>query len=125
MVFRLLCTPDTDSVHTWLSIEELKQFCDIDDYKLGYWKNEGFATKGRFVRQKTYIEMIDGEMKITCAGLPPRCYNKVSWENFKIGFTCSGKLGYKHVIGGVKLVDTDFTIKEEKMKKNIVKFDKK
>lgn len=25
---------DTDSVHTGLSIEELKQFCDIDDVKL-------------------------------------------------------------------------------------------
>lgn len=25
---------DTDSIHTMLSIEELKQFCDIDDVKL-------------------------------------------------------------------------------------------
>lgn len=25
---------DTDSIHTSLGIEELKQFCDIDDVKL-------------------------------------------------------------------------------------------
>ena len=31
---------DTDSIHTTLSIEELKQFCDIDDVRLGAWKCE-------------------------------------------------------------------------------------
>ena len=36
---------DTDSIHTRLSIEELKQFCDIDDVKLGFWKCEGFAKR--------------------------------------------------------------------------------
>ena len=36
---------DTDSIHTLLSVEELKQFCKIDNVKLGYWKHEGFATK--------------------------------------------------------------------------------
>jgi len=31
---------DTDSIHTLLPIEELKQFCEIDDVKLGAWKHE-------------------------------------------------------------------------------------
>lgn len=31
---------DTDSIHTKLSIEELTKFCDIDDVRLGAWKNE-------------------------------------------------------------------------------------
>lgn len=43
---------DTDSIHTGLSIEELKQFCDIDDVKLGYWKNEGFATRRKIYSSK-------------------------------------------------------------------------
>ena len=43
---------DTDSIHTTLSIEELKQFCDIDDIKLGAWKNEGFATKREIYTSK-------------------------------------------------------------------------
>ena len=42
-----------------LPIEELKQFCDIDDVKLGFWKHESSFTKARFVRQKTYIEEIN------------------------------------------------------------------
>ena len=105
---------DTDSIHTGLSIEELKQFCEIDDVELGKWKHESSFSKARFVRQKTYIEVIDGKMEITCAGLPQRCYDQVSWENFKIGLKVDGKLSYKHVKGGVKLVETDFTIKNDK-----------
>ena len=82
---------DTDSIHTRLGMEELKQFCDIDDIKLGFWKNEGFATKGKFIRQKCYLEEIEGKMNITCAGMPKTCYDKVEWEKFKTGFTCSRK----------------------------------
>ena len=61
-------------------------------------------------------------MKITCAGMPKSCYKYVEWNTFKQGFTCKGKLTYKQVKGGVKLVDTDFTIKSDKLKKNFKKF---
>lgn len=105
---------DTDSIKTLLPIEELEQFCEIDDIKLGAWKNEGIATRGKWVRQKCYLEEIDGEIEITCAGMPKSCYKYVEWDEFKTGFTCSGKLTFKHVKGGVKLIDTEFTIKEEK-----------
>ena len=105
---------DTDSIKTLLPVEELKQFCDIDDVKLGAWKNEGIASKGKFIRQKCYLEEIDGEVHITCAGMPKSCYKYVNWEDFKVGFSCEGKLTFKNVKGGVILVDTDFTIKEEK-----------
>ena len=33
-------------------------------------------------------------------------------KDFEVGFTSSGKLTYKHVKGGVKLVNTEFTIKD-------------
>jgi len=115
---------DTDSIHTLLGIEELKQFCEIDDYKLGAWKHEASFSKARFVRQKCYIEEIDGEIKITCAGLPSKCYDFVTWENFKTGFKCGGKLVFKHVKGGVKLVETEFTIKDDNIIHNIEKFKK-
>lgn len=108
---------DTDSIHTLLPIEELKQFCDIDDVELGKWKHEATATRSKFVRQKTYLEEIDGEIHITCAGMPKDCYKFVEWENFKEGFTCGGKLTFKHVKGGVKLVETDFTLKSSAMRK--------
>ena len=116
---------DTDSIHTLLPIEELKQFCDIDPVKLGAWKHEGTFTKAKFVRQKCYLEEIDGKVNITCAGMPKSCYNYVEWEKFKTGFSCSGKLTFKHIKGGVILIDTEFTIKEEKIISNIVKFKNK
>ena len=106
---------DTDSIHTLLSIEELKKFCDIDAVRLGAWKHEAEFSKARFVRQKCYLEEIEGKMNITCAGMPKTCYSQVEWSKFKTGFTAGGKLTFKHVKGGVILVETDFTIKEEKL----------
>ena len=110
----LYCYSDTDSIHTLLPIEELKQFCEIDDVKLGAWKHESHFTRARFIRQKTYIEEIDGKINITCAGLPKRCYDQVEWNNFKVGLKVDGKLSFKHVKGGVNLVEEEFTIKEDK-----------
>ena len=119
----LYCYSDTDSIHCLLPIEELTKFCEIDDVKLGYWKHESTFSKARFVRQKTYLEMINGEIKITCAGMPKECYKYVEWNKFKEGFTCGGKLVFKHVKGGVKLIETDFTIKSDKtLIKNIKAF---
>lgn len=111
----LYCYSDTDSIHTLLSIDELKQFCEIDDIKLGAWKHESHFTRAKFIRQKTYLEEIDGEIEITCAGLPKNCYNQVTWENFKEGLKVNGKLNFHHVKGGVILVPTEFTIKEDKI----------
>lgn len=119
----LYCYSDTDSIHTLLPIEELKQFCEIDDVALGKWKHESTFSKARFVRQKCYLEMIDDEVKITCAGMPKECYKFVEWNKFKQGFTCGGKLTFKHVVGGVKLVETLFTIKyDTDLKINFRKF---
>lgn len=114
---------DTDSISTTLSIEEVKQFCEIDDYELGKWAHENTFENAKFIRQKTYLKLIDEEIHICCAGMPKSCYSYVTWENFKEGFTCGGKLMYKHVVGGVKLVETEFTIKaDKKLTQNIKLF---
>lgn len=109
---------DTDSIKTLLPLEELEKFCEIDDIKLGAWKCEGIAIRSKFIRQKTYLEEIEKEgekvIEITCAGMPERCYNDVTWDNFEEGFTVHGKLTFTHVKGGVKLVETDYTIKGSK-----------
>lgn len=110
----MYCYSDTDSIHTILPIEELKQFCEIDDVKLGAWKHESHFTRAKFIRQKTYLEEIDEEIKITCAGMPQRCYDQVTWDNFKEGLKVDGKLTFTHVKGGVILKETEFTIKEDK-----------
>ncbi|MBR4003569.1 MAG: hypothetical protein IKI95_05915 [Clostridia bacterium] len=114
---------DTDSIHTLLPIDEVEQFCDIDDVKLGAWKHESTFSRAKFIRQKCYLEEIDNDIKITCAGMPKSCYDFVEWEKFKEGFTCGGKLTFKHLKGGVKLVETEFTIKkDDKDRKEFIRF---
>lgn len=100
---------DTDSLH--LLGTEIPKELEVDPIKLGAWKHESTFTKARFIRQKTYAEYIDGEMHITCAGMPTRCYKNVTWENFKVGNSFEGKLQHTHVKGGIVLKDTEFTIK--------------
>ena len=110
---------DTDSIHMLkLPEEELKEFIDIDDYRLGAWKLESTFKRGRYLRQKAYIEEgYDGKLNVTIAGLPKKLGKYVNFDNFNIGFsilasdqTKEHKLTYLHVKGGVLLEDTDFTI---------------
>lgn len=117
---------DTDSIHALLNeddVRELSKIIDIDDYRLGAWKLESKFTRAKFIRQKCYIEQDEeGEIHATIAGFPKKLGHLVNFDNFKIGFTTEGltdeqigkagrKLRYKHVDGGVVLVDTDFTLK--------------
>ena len=110
---------DTDSIHCLFEDDtELKNIVEIDDYKLGAWKKESTYKRGKYIRQKCYIELgFDDKMNVTVAGLPKKLGNLITFENFNIGFTTENinskhkKLTYKHVKGGVMLVDTEFSIK--------------
>lgn len=110
---------DTDSIHCLFPDDtELKDIIEIDDYKLGAWKLESKFKRGKYLRQKCYIELgFDDKMNVTIAGLPKKLGNLITFDNFNIGFTTENlkteekKLTYKHVKGGVLLVDTDFSIK--------------
>ena len=134
---------DTDSIHSlYLPKEELEQFVDIDDFRLGAWKLETKKfNRGKFIRQKCYLEEIeisekeylklkakkknvyimDGKyymLNTTIAGMPKHLGRYLTFDNFNVGLTLSAndlsidhKLTFKHVKGGVLLVDTDFTIK--------------
>lgn len=115
---------DTDSIHLLkMNNEELSNIIDIDDYKLGAWKLESEFKKGKYIRQKCYIEQdYNNNINVTIAGLPKKLSKLITFENFNKGFTtenftkeelkeCGKKLTYKHVKGGVILAETDFTIK--------------
>lgn len=99
---------DTDSLHLIGTYEP--DILDIDDKELGYWALEGKFTRGKYLRPKTYIEEIDNEIKVTCAGLPSKCHNQVTYENFKYGAVYTGKLLPKVVKGGIILKETEFKI---------------
>lgn len=100
---------DTDSIH-FINGCDLSGI-EIDDYKLGAWKIEETFLQGRYLRQKTYIHKNGKELKITACGMPESCYEYVTFENFHIGRSFKGKLIPRQVNGGVKLCDTEFTIR--------------
>lgn len=111
---------DTDSIHAWgINPDELSSIVDIDDYRLGAWKLESTFVKGKYIRQKCYIELgEDDKLNVTVAGLPKKLGKYVDFDNFKKGMKILAsdkdkehKLTFKHVKGGVLLVDTDFSIK--------------
>ena len=126
---------DTDSLHCISPDFELPNL-DIDSTKLGAWDYETKAKRAKFLRQKCYIEDTfisedeylkgiesdskylyskdkDGfyKLKITVAGMPKGCYPLVTFNNFRIGESYTGKKQPKLVEGGVILKDVDFTIK--------------
>ena len=119
------CYSDTDSIHCLLEPKDLEQLKDklrIDPYELGAWDMETTWTRGRFLRQKCYIEEIDGKINATVAGMPKKLSHLITFENFNIGFTTENftdeeigekgrKLKYVHTDGGVVLMPTEFSIK--------------
>jgi hypothetical protein len=98
---------DTDSLH--IEGEEMPDI-EVHNSKLGAWKHEGTFTKARFIRPKTYVEEMNGELHVTCAGMPDNVKEKVTWENFHTGLKLTGKLTPKQINGGILLKDTEFTI---------------
>ena len=119
------CYSDTDSIHCLLNKEDLeiiKKYIKIDPFELGAWDCEAEFTRGRYLRQKCYIEEIDGEIHATVAGMPKKLSHLITFENFNIGFTTEEftdeeigakgrKLRYVHTDGGVVLMPTEFSIK--------------
>lgn len=115
---------DTDSVH--ISGTEDPVYIEISPDILGAWKKESVFEKAKFLRAKTYIEVIDGEKDIKCAGMPQPVKDTITYEDFKYGFTTAdskyiqengivGKLVPKIVKNGVVLITRDFSLKKEKV----------
>lgn len=103
---------DTDSITCkYLTDEEVTTIVPIHETKLNHYKVETIFDKALFIRQKCYIKEIEGAVHTTIAGLPKGLKDKVNFDNFKVGFSASGKLQPKQVKGGVVLLPTDFTIK--------------
>lgn len=97
---------------------------EVDPVRLGAWKCESMFHRARFLRQKCYIEDSNTPdtwgtaeydpnlMKITCSGMPDKCYPHVTWDNFRIGARYPGRLRPVQVPGGQVLVEQDFTIRQ-------------
>ena len=108
-VYERFIYADTDSLH--LEGLDLPENLEISDTELGKWKHEATFSKAKYLYQKTYIEEIDNELKITCAGMPKSCYEYVTFENFKTGTQYPGKLRQKNVVGGIILEEKMHTLR--------------
>jgi hypothetical protein len=106
---------DTDSLH--LLGTELPNL-DIDPARLGAWDHELTFEKGFYIRSKTYIEIghapgeTESRLKVTCAGMPERLHDQVTFENFRKGKVYHNKLRPLRVPGGVVLENSNFRIKD-------------
>lgn len=121
----------TDSLHLigW----EKPDCLELDQYRLGAWKIEGYFEKARYLRPNAYVTMLDGKLDITCSNLqkraydlketykdhpeklklvPKGCQTKVTWDNFKYGTSYYGNLTPRKVAGGIVLEETVFTLKK-------------
>ena len=112
---------DTDSLHLYSPDHSLPEGLEIDKTKLGAWKFETKFRKGKYLRQKCYMEdstedvyneNAEYKYKITVAGMPEECYQFVDFDNFEFGTSYKGKKQPEIVRGGVILRSIDFTIKE-------------
>lgn len=100
---------DTDSLH--LIGTDIPDSLDVDPVRLGAWKHESTFTKGKFIRQKTYAEEIDGKLNIHVSGMPLYLHEQVTFDNFHLGSVYHGKLYQKRVPGGIVLVEGDMEIR--------------
>lgn len=100
---------DTDSLH--LIGHEVPENLEVHPTHLGAWKNEGCFEDAVFVRAKTYLEVVDGKIKVTCAGMPDNVKEQVTLDNFHSGAIFAGKLMPRRHKGGIVLESTTFTIK--------------
>lgn len=106
---------DTDSIS--LVGYDIPTNINIDDKKLGYWKNEGIFTDSIFLKAKTYLKQKEDGLHITCCGMPQAIKENVNFDNFKYGITFEGKLAHFITKGGCILRSTTFSIKMPKEKK--------
>lgn len=102
---------DTDSVH--FVGTELPDGLEVSDTEIGKWALEGEATKGIYIRQKTYAEYIEDKWDVKACGCPQKAKKNIKnvETDFKVGMKVKGKLVPKKVPGGVVLVDRGFQIK--------------
>ena len=100
---------DTDSIS--LEGYEIPTNINIDDKKLGYWKNEGEFSDSIFLKAKTYLKQKEDGLHVTCCGMPNAIKDHVTFDNFKYGVTFDGKLVHFITRGGCILRNTTFTIK--------------
>lgn len=101
---------DTDSLHCACELPEIHGIT-LHKTKFGCWDDEKHWEKGIFVRQKTYIEVSNGNYSITCAGMPntSKRFMELSLSGYKLVKRKQLKVGMsiqRYKIAGKLKLDT-------------------
>lgn len=100
---------DTDSIHVRGIAKGLK----VDKKEIGCWDLEKEYKLFRVIAQKTYYGVLkDDKRVIKACGASDKVKEKITYDEFQIGRTFTGKLAPKRAKGGIILVDTTFTFKK-------------
>lgn len=110
---------DTDSIYATLSVDEFSSLgIELDSTTLGAWDIEKEFIKFKCLGAKKYILLgheygKNQKDKISphCAGLPYESQKTLNFENFYLGAIYSKKQK-KKVVGGYRLENTTFELKE-------------
>lgn len=109
---------DTDSIHLLNSSEFLGQ---VHNSNLLCWKHESHWKRGKFIRQKTYIEEVEKEdgsvdIEIKCAGMSEKAKEKFKKDydinKFDYGLEVEGNLKPKRIKGGTVLVESPYKLRK-------------
>ena len=108
-----VCYVDTDSLHIGEYAGVKPSFVGaVNQRDYGCWKKEGEFVKGKYLRQKTYVEeRADGSLNVCACGCPVGAKKYVTFDNFKLGAEYPGKLSQQIVPGGCILQESTFTVR--------------
>lgn len=133
--YKYFAYADTDSIHC-ICKPEFVNTIECHDTKLCYWKKESEFKKAKYLRQKTYIELVVENgveaWEVKCAGMSENCkklllnqyteeecealgYNYTLHDiekEFDVGLSLDGKLMPYRIPGGIVLINTKFTMKK-------------
>lgn len=128
---------DTDSIHLNCDLDKAIGF-DIHPTKIGSWDCEAKWEEGFFVRQKTYIEVSNGNPNVVACGMGKKCKKNIQYayrwtkgenivipkdvslgfcvngfrlEDFKKGLCVDGNLKGRQIKGGVLLHEEPFIMR--------------
>jgi len=107
---------DTDSIHL-VGTEIPENMKDlIHDSELGKWAHEYTFSKGKYLRQKTYYNVIDENKEndiLKCAGMTKDIKKQISFDEFNNDIEREGKRVPKQFPGGVVIEEITFSMKKE------------
>ena len=92
---------DTDSMH--LAGTDDPAGIPLHDTNLCAWKVEGTFTHARHLRAKCYIWDLNGEVSVTCAGMPDNVKALCNFDNFNYGLSNIDPVTGKVIDGAGKL----------------------